>query len=145
MTVTCRENKNDDSVNNGCDGLTQVGVLSLLELSKICYVLHMTFAMDLLSKICKIARYACVGNAGKVFSATAAKWSRHASRHVRDARAVMHDGIANKRFPLNPVAGKTFLAFLAHAQTRIITYLVIGPLWYGDTACRMGQQESHSL
>ena len=29
------------------------------------------------------------------FPATGGKRSRHASRHVRDARAVMHGGIAN--------------------------------------------------
>ena len=38
---------------------------------------------------------ACAGNAGNVFPVTAGKRSRHASRHVRDARAVMHAGIAN--------------------------------------------------
>ena len=38
---------------------------------------------------------ACAGNAGDVFPATAGKRSRHASRHIRDARAVMHAGIAN--------------------------------------------------
>ena len=38
---------------------------------------------------------ACAGNAGNVFLVTADKRSRHASRHVRDARAVMHAGIAN--------------------------------------------------
>ena len=38
---------------------------------------------------------ACAGNAGNVFPATAGKRSRHASRHVRDARAEMHAGIAN--------------------------------------------------
>ena len=38
---------------------------------------------------------ACAGNAGNVFPATGDKRSRHASRHVRDARAVMHAGIAN--------------------------------------------------
>ena len=34
----------------------------------------------------------------------------------RDARAVIHVGIANKRFPLKSMAGKTFPAFPAHAQ-----------------------------
>ena len=48
---------------------------------------------------------ACARNAGNVFPATAGKQSRHASRHVRDARAVMHAGIANSRFPLNSAAG----------------------------------------
>ena len=38
---------------------------------------------------------ACAGNAGNVFPVTASKRSRHASRHVRHARAVMHAGIAN--------------------------------------------------
>ena len=38
---------------------------------------------------------ACAGNTGNVFPATVGKRSRHASRHVRDARAVMHTGIAN--------------------------------------------------
>ena len=38
---------------------------------------------------------ACAGNAGNVFPVTAGERSRHASRHVRHARAVMHFGIAN--------------------------------------------------
>ena len=42
---------------------------------------------------------------------TDSKRSRHASRHVRDARAVMHVGIANPA-----VAGKAFPAFPAHPQ-----------------------------
>ena len=47
---------------------------------------------------------ACAGNAGNVFPATGGKRSRHASRHVRDARAVVHGGIANSRFPLESAA-----------------------------------------
>ena len=52
--------------------------------------------------ICKIAGCACAGNAGNVFPATDFKWNRwlpkrHASRHVRHARAMMHVGIANPR------------------------------------------------
>ena len=39
---------------------------------------------------------------------------------VRDARAVMHAGIANWRFPMKSVAGKTFPAFPAHAQPAIL-------------------------
>ena len=39
--------------------------------------------------------YACAGNAGNVFPVSTGKRSRHASRHVRHARAVMHAGIAN--------------------------------------------------
>ena len=46
-------------------------------------------------QIHKIASYACTENAGNVFPGTAGKRSRHASRHVRDARAVMHAGINN--------------------------------------------------
>ena len=71
-------------------------------------------------QICKIAGCACAGNAGNVFPATTIKRSRHASRHVRDARAVMHAGIANQQFPLKSVAGKTFPAFPAHAQPAIL-------------------------
>ena len=36
------------------------------------------------------------------------------------ARAVMHGGIANLRFPLNLMAGKTFTTFAAHAQPAIV-------------------------
>ena len=46
---------------------------------------------------------------------TACWRSRHASRHVRHARAVMHVGIANPR-----CAGKTFPALLAHVQPAIL-------------------------
>ena len=48
-----------------------------------------------------LARYvknvgcACPGNAGNVFPATAGWRFRHASRHVRDLRAVMQAGSAN--------------------------------------------------
>ena len=67
----------------------------------------------------KIASGACTGNAGSVFPATDFKGNRQiaitASRHVRDARAVMHDWIANP-----PVAGETFSASPAHAQPTIL-------------------------
>ena len=46
-------------------------------------------------QIPKIVGCACAGNAGNVLHATAGKWSRHESRHVRYARAMMHAGIAN--------------------------------------------------
>ena len=36
------------------------------------------------------------------------------------ARAVVHAGIANPRFPLKAVAGKTFPAFPAHAKPTIL-------------------------
>ena len=44
---------------------------------------------------------------GRVFfPATAGKRSQHASRHSRDARAMMHAGVANWRFPLKLAAGE---------------------------------------
>ena len=46
-------------------------------------------------QILNIAGCACARNAGNVFPAIVGKRSRHASRHVRDARAVMHVGIAD--------------------------------------------------
>ena len=51
----------------------------------------------------KIAGCACAGNAGNVFPATDFKGnrylgSRHASRHVRNARAVIHVGIVNPQW-----------------------------------------------
>ena len=54
-------------------------------------------------QIGKSAACACPGNAGNVFppptsKETAGQRSRHASRLVRDARAVMHVGIANPRW-----------------------------------------------
>ena len=71
-------------------------------------------------QIHKIMGCTCAGNTGNVFPATAGYRSRNASRHVRDACAVMHAGIANQRFPLKSVAGKTFPAFLAHVQPAIL-------------------------
>ena len=61
------------------------------------------FAWDVITRpwasyqICKIVGCACAGNTGNVFPATAGSRSRHASRHMRDARAMMHAWIANKR------------------------------------------------
>ena len=46
-------------------------------------------------QICNIAGYACAGNTWNIFLVTAGLRSRHASRHVCDARAVMHAGIVN--------------------------------------------------
>ena len=54
------------------------------------------------------------------FPGTADYRSRHASRHVPDARAVMYAGSANQLFPLKLVVGKTFSAFQAHAQPAIL-------------------------
>ena len=74
---------------------------------------------------------ACAGNAGNVFPATTGKQSRHASRHVRDARAVMHAGIANSCFPLNSAAGGNVPGIPGACATLDFTYLVRGPWNYG--------------
>ena len=55
---------------------------------------------------------------------TASKWSRHALRHVRHERAVMHVGV-----PKPAVAGKTLPAFTANARPAI---LCIWQDTYGD-------------
>ena len=52
---------------------------------------------------------------------TASYQSRHASLHVRHARAVMHVGIDN------PLAGKSFPAFPGAWATRNFMYLARGP------------------
>ena len=67
------------------------------------------------------------GNAGNVFPVTAGKRSQHASRHVRDARAVMHAGIANLRFPLRSAAGENVPGIPRACATCNFTYLVRGP------------------
>ena len=63
----------------------------------------MTWRVWAFYQIRKIASCACAGNAGNAFppltsKETAIQQSRHASRHVRDARAVRHVGIANPRW-----------------------------------------------
>ena len=70
---------------------------------------------------------ACAGNAGNVFPVTAGKRSRHASRHVRHARAVIHAGIANLRFPLKSAAGENVPGIPGACATCNFTYLVRGP------------------
>ena len=75
----------------------------------------------------KIAGCACAGNAGNVFPVTAGWRSRHATRHVRDARAVMHVGIANQRFPLKLGGGENVPGIPGACATRNFTYLVRGP------------------
>ena len=74
-----------------------------------------------------IAGCACAENAGIVFPATAGKRSRHASRHVRDARAVMQVVIANQRFPLKSASGENDPGIPGACATRSFTYLVRGP------------------
>ena len=73
---------------------------------------------------------ACARNAGNVFPVTAGERSRHASRHVRhvlDARAVMHAGIINYRFPLKSAAGENVPGIPGACATCNFTYLVRGP------------------
>ena len=70
---------------------------------------------------------ACAGNAGNVFPVTAGKRSRHASRHVRHARAVMHAGIANLLYPLKSAAGENVPGIPGACATCNFTYLVRGP------------------
>ena len=70
---------------------------------------------------------ACAGNAGNVFPVTAGKQSRHASRHVRHAGAVMHTGIANLRYPLKSAAGENVPGIPGACATCNFTYLVRGP------------------
>ena len=47
---------------------------------------------------CEIAGCACARNAGNVFPTTDFKGNRHASRHVRDARVVIHVGTADAQW-----------------------------------------------
>ena len=80
----------------------------------------------------KIAGCACAGNASNVFPATDFKGNRKLaivalSRHVRDARAVMHGGIAKPGWRGNvpgiPGACEThYFTYEAHAQKRVIIY-----------------------
>ena len=89
---------------------------------------------------CQIRRIevcACAGNVGIVFPATAGKRSRHASRHALDARAVMHVGIVNSRFPLKSVAEENVPGIPGACASRNFTYVVRGPyadgtLWRND-------------
>ena len=93
---------------------------------------------------------ACARNAGNVFPVTAGERSWHASRHVRHARAVMHAGIANYRFPLKSPAGENVTGIPGACATCNFTYLVRGPcpdafwhplyFWYqisGFLTCQM--------
>ena len=70
---------------------------------------------------------ACAGNAGNVFPVAAGKRSRHASRHVRYARAVMHAGIAKKQFPSKSAAGENVPGIPGACATCHFAYLVRGP------------------
>ena len=84
------------------------------------YMLSMSLVAWASYQIRKFASCAFAGNAGNIFPATLGQRSRHASRHVHDARTVMHAGIANWRFPLMSVVGKTLPSFGANAQPVIL-------------------------
>ena len=73
-------------------------------------------------QIHKIADCACAGNAGNVFPAIAVQRSRHASRHLRDARAVVHTGSLTGGLPWSRWRWETFPAFPAHAQPAILRF-----------------------
>ena len=68
---------------------------SLLQVCDLQWNWYVFFLLWASYQIRKIGGCACAGNAGNDFPATVGKRSRHASRHMRDARAVMHVGIAN--------------------------------------------------
>ena len=76
-------------------------------------------------QIHKIAACACTGNAGNVLPATAGERFRHASRHVRHARAVMHAGSLAVSFEVG--GGENAPGTLGECATRNFIYLVRGP------------------
>ena len=75
----------------------------VITIIKVCWIHNReSFLIDFLVQlpwasyqIRKIAGWACAGNAGNVFPASEVYRSRHASRHVSAARAVIHAGIDN--------------------------------------------------
>ena len=77
--------------------------------------------------VLKIAGCAYAGNAGNAFHATACKRSRHASWHVRHARAVMHNGIAYPRLPFEVGDGENVPGISGACATRNFMCLVWGP------------------
>ena len=85
---------------NNCEALTRKARYNSLDIDFIHGHIHdrsckkHPYSMGLLPNT-QNCGCACTGNAGNVFPVTADKRSRHASRHVRHARAVMHAGIAN--------------------------------------------------
>ena len=72
----------------------------------------------------------------RVAHASGMPWTWHASRHVRDLRAVMHAEIDNQRFPLKSMAGKRsrYSRCMRHPQ-----FYVSGKRpWYNEThQCRV--------
>ena len=64
------------------------------------------------------------GMPGTFFSTTAGWWSRHASRHVREARAVMHAGIANYAVYFEIVGGENVSGIPVWAAEPYWTWLI---------------------
>ena len=94
----------------------------------------------------KIAGAHAPGTPGTFFPATACKRSRHASGHVRDARAVMHAGIANWRFPLKSAGGENVPGIPGACATHNFTYLVRGPCSGKQQSCAvLDHYEGHLL
>ena len=79
-------------------------------------------------QIRKIAGAHAPGMPGTFSPFTAGKRSRHASRHVRHARAVMHVGIVNKPFLLKSAVGENVPGIPGACATCNFKYLVRGPL-----------------
>ena len=80
-------------------------------------------------QIRKIVGCACAGLPGTLSPPSRVKRSRHASRHVHDARAVMLAGIARKRFHCSREIVPGIPSVCA---TRNFTYLVRGPWTNSD-------------
>ena len=113
-----------------CSGLrsNQVSMTSILGRLWVCIKRNVSWTSQWAScQIRQIAGAHAPGMPGTFFPTTAGKQSRHASRHVRDARAVMHAGTANSRFPLNSAAGENVPGIPGACTTRDFTYLVRGP------------------
>ena len=79
-------------------------------------------------QICKIAGCACAGNAGNVSPPPRVSGPRHASGHVRDARAVVHAGSLTSGFLWSRCGGENVSNIPGACATRNFTFLVRGPL-----------------
>ena len=80
-------------------------------------------------QIRNIVGCACTGNAGNVFPAAAGVRSRHASRHVFDARAVMHARIAKQRVLMHGHQGWNVRHGLCHI------YMIYVYIWVVHSFC----------
>ena len=76
-------------------------------------------------QIRKIAGCSCAENAQNAFPANAGWRSRHASRHVRDARTVMHAGIANLRIHFEVGGGEKVPGIPGACAKHNFTYMAM--------------------